>query len=96
MRAVVGRQLDQLAEPQLGIPRRRLAALRVPAVEVLEEEPQRGRLELVEPRVRADVVEVPLVARAVEAEQPHALCELVLETRVTSPPSPMPPRFFVG
>ena len=55
VRAVVGRQLDELAEPELGIPRGRLAALRVPAVEVLQEEPQRGRLKLVQPRVRADV-----------------------------------------
>ena len=81
MRAVVGGQLDELAEPQLGVPRGSLAALRVPAVEVLEEEPQRGRLQLVQPRVRADVLEVALVAGAVEAQHPHALGELVVETR---------------
>ena len=80
MRAVVGRQLDELAEPELGVPCSRLAALRVPAVEVLEEEPERGRLELVEPRVRADVLEVALVARAVEPEHPHALGDVFVET----------------
>src|SRR5205085_2562274 len=74
-------QLDQLAEAELRVPRRRLAPLAVPAVDVAEEEAQEGGLELVEARVVADQVEVGLVARAVEGQQAETVGELLARRR---------------
>jgi hypothetical protein len=45
---------------------------------VRQEEPQRRGLELVEARVVADELEVLLRLRAVEAQEPDALRELVV------------------
>jgi hypothetical protein len=59
---LVGRQLDQVAEAEFGVARGGLPPPARPLVEVLEEEPQERRLELVEPRVVADELEVALVA----------------------------------
>ena len=55
---------------------------------------ERG-LERVEPRVRPDQLERLLVARAVEAEHPDPLRDLVVGA-ATSPPSPSANRFLVG
>jgi hypothetical protein len=46
---VVGRQLDGVAETELGVPRRGLAPGGVPAREPRQEDAQRGRLDRVEP-----------------------------------------------
>ena len=46
-----------------------------------QEDPQRGGLDLVEARVVADEVEVLLVARAVEAEHPDPVAELLVGDR---------------
>src|SRR5207302_430782 len=70
---LVRRQVDELAEPELGIPRGGLAPATVPPVEMREEDAQHRRLHLVEARVVADEVEIGLVSRAVEGEHPHAL-----------------------
>ena len=73
---LVDRDLAELAQAQLGVARGRLAARRRPAVQLAQEDPQRRRLDLVEPRVVADVLERLLRLRAVEAEHPDALREL--------------------
>src|SRR4051794_32908466 len=65
---LVLRQVHELAEPKLRISRDSCAATFCPAVELLEEDAQERRLQLVEARVVADEVEVDLVARAVESE----------------------------
>ncbi len=75
---LVGGQLDQVAQPQLGVARRRLATQLVPAVDLVEEDAQEGRLHLVETRVVAHVLEQLLVARAVEAEHAHAGRQLLV------------------
>src|SRR5207237_2611354 len=72
------RQFAELAEAELGVARGGFAPAPVPAVELAEEEPQSGRLKLVEPRVRADVRERLLVARAVEPEHSYALGQLLV------------------
>jgi hypothetical protein len=54
--------LDELAEPEVGVARRSLPAAARPAVEMAEEEAQEGGLELVESRVVAHELEVGLVA----------------------------------
>src|SRR5581483_3123241 len=59
-----------------GIPRRRLATLPVPALEMRQEDTQHRRLHGVESRIVAEVLEGLLLARAVEAEQPDPLGEL--------------------
>src|SRR5207244_9031274 len=74
-------RLDELAEPQLAVALRRGAAQPRPFAEVWEEDAQRSRLQLVQPGVVADEVEVHLVAGAVEAEHPHAVAELVVVDR---------------
>ena len=51
---LVDRQLDDVAEAELRVARRRLAPRPVPAGEVREEDAQRRRLDRVEPRVRTD------------------------------------------
>src|SRR5581483_5881409 len=73
-----GRQLADLPETELGVPGGGLAAGPVPALEARQEQPERGRLQLVQPGVVADELEVDLVARAVEAEQPNARGELLV------------------
>src|SRR5205085_9094693 len=75
---VGGRQLHELAEAELRIAQGGLAAEAVPLRDVREEDAQRGGLELVEARVVAHELEVALVARAVEAEQPNPLAELLV------------------
>jgi hypothetical protein len=54
--------LDELAEPEVAVARRGLPAVARPAVEMAEEDAQEGGLELVEPGVVADELEVGLVA----------------------------------
>src|SRR5579862_1432049 len=78
---LVLRNVDELAEAELGVARRGGAAALVPAVELREEDAQERRLELVETRVVADEIEVDLVARAVEGEEPDALRELLVVRR---------------
>ena len=78
---LVGGQLDELAEPELGVARGRLAPCGVPAGEVRQEDAEHRGLDGVEPRVRPDELEGLLVARAVEAQHPHALGDLVVEAR---------------
>ena len=70
---LVGRELAQLAEPELLVARSRLAARAVPAVDLAEEEAQHRRLELVQARVVADRLEILLLARAVEAQDSYAM-----------------------
>src|SRR5581483_2505114 len=71
-------QLDDVAQAELRVARRRLAALSVPAVESGQENAQHCRLQGVEARVVADVLEVLLRARAVEPKYPDALSELLV------------------
>ena len=62
---VTGLVLGELAggaEPELGVPTGGLTTRGNPAVELREEDAQHGRLDLVEPRVVADQLEVDLVA----------------------------------
>ena len=76
MAGLVDRDLAELAQAELGVARGRLAARGRPAVQLTQEDPQRRGLDLVEPRVVADVLERLLRLRAVEAEHPDALREL--------------------
>ncbi len=62
--------------PSSRVARRRLAPQPVPLLELWQEEAERSRLELVEPRVVADELECLLRLRAVEAEQPDPLGEV--------------------
>ena len=71
---LVVRRLDETRE-QLGVARGGLAALRVPRFDVAQEDPQERRLERVEARVVADVLELLLRPRAVEAQHPQPLGE---------------------
>ena len=66
------RQVDQLAQAQLGIPRGCRPPAVVPTVQVRQEQAQHGRLNLVQPRVEPDLLEGALVAGAVKPQQPHA------------------------
>ena len=72
-------------------PRRRAAADDVRT----ESDAQDRGLQLVEPRVVADQLERLLVTRAVEAQHPHPLGDLVVAGR-DAPPSPNAPRFLDG
>ena len=95
MAGLVGGQLAQVAEAELGVARRRLAPQPVPLVELREEEPQHRRLELVEPRVVADDS---------KSSSPREPWKRSMRTRSASsasldgdrPPSPSANRFFVG
>ena len=78
MAVLVLRQLDEIAETELGVARGRLAAAAVPLVEMRQEEAEERRLQLVEARVVADEVEVDLVARAVEREDAQTVGELLV------------------
>src|SRR6185437_16863372 len=73
--------LAELAESELLVAGGRLAACRVPAADLAEEEAQHGGLQLVEPRVVADRLEVLLVTRAVEAKQRDPVGELLVGRR---------------
>ena len=75
---LVLRQLDELAEPELGVASGDLAPAAIPPVEVREEDAQHPRLQLVEAGVVTDEVELVLVARPVEREHLHAVGELVV------------------
>jgi hypothetical protein len=79
--AVVGRQLDEVAEPELGVASGRLAPQTIPLRYVGQHHAQPRRLQLVEARVVADELEVALVARAVEAEQADPLRERLVGDR---------------
>src|SRR2546426_11567491 len=81
MAGLVHRQLDELAEPELGIVRCGLRRAAVPGVELGEEEAKEPSLELVEAGVVADEVEIPLVARAVKREHAHAVGKLRVARR---------------
>ena len=72
---LVDRRLDETVE-QLGVARGRLAALRVPVVDVPQEDAQERRLHRVEARVVADVEELLLRCGAVEAQHAEPLREL--------------------
>src|SRR5439155_17258486 len=72
---LVGRKLDELAQTEYRIPRSGLAPLLRPMLEPAQEDPQRCRLDRVEPGVVADQLEVLLRARAVEAQHPHSFAE---------------------
>src|SRR2546421_13079927 len=81
MAALVQRQLDELAEPELGIVRGGLSPAAVPRVELREKKAKERGLELVEAGVVADEVEIPLVARAVKCEHAHAVGKLHVARR---------------
>ena len=76
MAGLVGGNLARLAEPELAIALGRLAPERGPGGELAQEDPERRRLDLVEARVRPDVLEDALRPRSVEAQQADALGEL--------------------
>ena len=78
---LVLRDLHELAEAELGVAGGRGAARLVPARELRQEDAQERGLQLVEPRVVTDEVEVLLVLRAVEREELDALRELVVVRR---------------
>ena len=78
---LVDRQLDELAEAELRVACRGLTPSVVPARELREEDTEHRGLHRVESRVRPDELEGLLVARAVEAQHPHALGDVVVETR---------------
>src|SRR5215204_5236078 len=79
-RLVLG-QLADLAEPKLPIAGGRLAAEPVPLVQMRQEEPEHRGLELVEPRVVTDELELLLRLRAVEAKKPDPLGQLPVAGR---------------
>ena len=81
MARLVLRDLDELAEPELGVAGGRGAARLVPAGELRQEDAQERGLQLVEARVVADELEVGLVLRAVEGEQLDAVGELLVVRR---------------
>ena len=81
MAGLVRRQLAELAEPELLVARRGLAAEARPLVQLPQEDPQGSSLQLVEAGVVADELEVDLVAGAVEAQQADALAELLVQDR---------------
>src|SRR5207248_9163831 len=81
VRAVVCRQLDELAEAEVGIAGGSRGPKAVPLRKALEEEAKHGRLQLVEARVVADQLEVDLGSRAVEAKQADALAERLVRHR---------------
>ena len=76
MARLVVRELGELAETELGVARGRLAARRRSSRRARQEDAQQRGLQLVEPRVVADEVEVLLVPRAVEREDLDAVGEL--------------------
>src|SRR5205085_6835263 len=61
-------ELAELAEPELGVAGGGFPSGAVPIVELAEKEAQGGGLELIEARVRTDIGERLLVARAVEPQ----------------------------
>ena len=81
MARLVLRDLHELAETELRVASSGGATPFVPTRELRQEDAQERGLQLVEPRVVADEVEVLLVLRAVEGEELHALRELVVVGR---------------
>ena len=81
MARLVLRNLHELPEAELGVAGGRGAARLVPARELRQEDAQERGLQLVEPRVVTDEVELLLVLRAVEREELDALRELVVVRR---------------
>ena len=85
-------QLDELAETQLCVPYGGLAALRVPAVEVLEEESQRGGQARPAAnscrRTRSRACRGNRGSRSIRTRSASSSSR-----HATRPPSPMPPRF---
>src|SRR5262249_12248629 len=79
-RLVLG-QVAYLAEPELRVARRGLAPQPVPLLDVRQKQPRRSGLELVEPRVVADELEVLLRLRAVEPQEPDPLRQLLVAGR---------------
>ena len=75
------RELDDLAEAELGVAGGSLATRHVPAGEVRKEDAEHRGLHGVEAGVRPHQLEGLLVARTVEAEHSHALGDAVVETR---------------
>jgi hypothetical protein len=73
---LVLRDLDELAQAELGIAGGRLTPPPRPLLEVRQEQAQEGRLELVEAGVVAHELEVVLVARTMEGEHPDPLGQL--------------------
>jgi hypothetical protein len=70
---LVLRKVDEIAETELRVPRGGLTPSLRPPVELCEKDTEERGLQLVEPRVVADEVEVDLVRRAVERKHAHAL-----------------------
>ena len=67
--------------PSSRVARGRFSPRVVPAGEAWQEDPEHRGLDGVETRVGSDELEGLLVARAVEAQHPHALGDVVVETR---------------
>jgi hypothetical protein len=78
---LVGRELDVLAETELRHTWLRLRVGRVPSGETRQEDAEHRGLYGVETGVRADELEGPLVAGAVEAEHPHTVRDVVVRAR---------------
>ncbi len=72
---LVDRRLDETGQ-QLGVARGSLTPRSIPVLDMPQEDAQERRLHRIEPRVVADVEELLLRCRAVEAEHPDALREL--------------------
>jgi hypothetical protein len=79
-RLILG-QLNELAEPELGVARGRFAPGASPLVQVRQEDAEEGGLKLIESRVVAHELEVGLVARAVECQHPDPLREVFVICR---------------
>ena len=73
---LVRRRVDVLADAELAVALGRLTPTARPAVQLPEEEAERCGLDLVQPRVAADEMEVDLVLRPVETEHADALGDL--------------------
>ena len=80
--------VDELAEAELLVARGHRDAAVVPAVDERVQLEQHRGLQLVEPRVVADVLERDLVLRAVEAQDARALARPRRSDVVIRPPSP--------
>ena len=92
---LVERQLDGLAETQLGVARGRLPPAGVPAGEMRQEDAQGRGLDGVEPRVRADSSWWRLSSDPWKRSM-RTRCATSSSVQATRPPSPRAKRFLVG
>ena len=69
---------------------------RVPFAQVRQLHAQNRRLQRVEPEIAPNLAVDVFRLRAVVSKQPHVIGELTRRWSSRDPPSPNPPRFFVG